>query len=90
MRASLSGILTYLKKDYINLKGVRSFLESWKTGFAEADGVSAPDPGELLYEGCVDGCSRTCELTPANLSAHMTASGPLQDSILPAHRQFCL
>lgn len=37
-RARLSGILTYLKKDCVNLKGTRSFLESWKLGTTEACG----------------------------------------------------
>lgn len=57
-RRRLSGILTYLRKDCGNLRGTRSFLETWKT--AEADWVSAPGLESSLLWVCGDGCSRTC------------------------------
>lgn len=56
--ARLSRVLTYLKKDYVNLKVRRSFLESWKMGTAEADGVLVPSLAPLSVRVSGDGCSR--------------------------------
>lgn len=50
-RARLSGIVTYLKKDCVSVKGTRSFLESWELETAEAHGVSTPDLTSFSIRG---------------------------------------